>query len=161
MNKKQKKGKPDFLKFRINLLLLILLIITIFFAVHVFFPLEIISTIFDNFNKVAIGIAALITAYFGSSYLTEEVTRKRHIDYYRKRYPPQNYPTKFKIIVSEEDPNTVYLLDLEGLKKHHIWNMKTMYDLAWQNYKREKLPKEEFLSYLDGDPIRTRGDLGE
>ena len=82
-------------------------------------------------------------------------------EYYRKKYPPEKNQKTFKIIESEDGPGAVFLLDLESLHKHHIWNMKTMYDLGWQLYKRESLPNEKFLSYLIGDPIRTRGDLGE
>ncbi|MEX0616266.1 MAG: hypothetical protein WD231_00465 [Candidatus Woykebacteria bacterium] len=119
------------------------------------------AIISDIFNKVAIGIAALITAYFGSAYFIEELSRKRSIEYYRKKYPPEKYKKTFKIIESEKDRGAIFLLDLESLHKHHIWNMKTVYDLGWQLYEREALPKEKFLSYLLGDPIRTRGDLGE
>ncbi len=39
--------------------------------------------------------------------------------------------------------------------------MKTMYDLSWQFYDREPIKKNDFDSYKTGDPIRTRGDLGD
>ena len=144
-----------------SLLLIIALILILFIAVHLFLPLEIVRTISDDFNKVAIGVAALITAYFGSSYFREELSRKRSTEHYRKKYPPEKYKKTFKIIESEEDKGAIFLLDLESLHKHHIWNMKTVFDLGWQLYERESLPKKEFLSILTGDPIRTRGDLGE
>ena len=148
-------------KFLNSLLLLFILVFILFVLTHLLLPLQLISVISDDFNKVAIGIAALVTAYFGSSYFREELSRKRAIEYYRKKYPPEKYQKTFKIIESEDGPGAVFLLDLESLHKHHIWNMKTMYDLGWQLYKRESLPNEKFLSYLIGDPIRTRGDLGE
>lgn len=85
----------------------------------------------DDFNKVAISVAVLITTYFGSSYLREELSRKRSIDFYRKKYPPEKYKKTYKIIASEDDEGAVFLLDLDSLHKHHIWNMKTMYDLGW------------------------------
>lgn len=144
-----------------NMLLNIFLGIILFVLLHLLFPVGFIAAISDNFNKVAIGIAALITAYFGSSYFREELSRKRSIEHYRKKYPPENYKKKFRIIESEESPGAIFLLDLDTLHKHHIWNMKTVYDLGWQLYERESLPNKEFLSYLIGDPIRTRGDLGE
>ncbi len=138
-----------------------LLGILLFVYIHLVFPTDPINSISDNFNKIAIGIAALVTAYFGSSYFRDELSRKRSIEYYRKKYPPEKYKKTFKIIESENRPGEIFLLDLESLHKHHIWNMKTVFDLGWQLYKRESLPDEEFLSYLIGDPIRTRGDLGE
>lgn len=128
---------------------------------HFLFPLAVFSTIADNFYKVSIGAAALITAYFGSSYFREELTRKKSIEYFRRKFPPQNYKKIFRIIESEARPGEIFLHDLESLHKHHIWNMKTVFDLGWQMYERETLPHADFLSYLDGDPIRTLGDLGE
>lgn len=116
----------------------------------------------DIFNKIAIGIAALITAYFGSSYFREELTRKRSINFYRKKYPPSQHNNTYKFIESEKTPGAIFLLDLKSLHKHHIWNMKTMYDIGWQIYlPANQLPDSVFLSYSIGDPIRTRGDLGE
>lgn len=159
--KKFLKWSKKFQILRSNLSLLFMLAITLFLLVHLLLPLQLISAISDNFNKVAIGIAALVTAYFGSSYFREELSRKRAIEYYRKKYPPEKYQKTFRIIESEDGPGAIFLLDLETLHKHHIWNMKTVYDLGWQLYKRESLPNEDFLSYLIGDPIRTRGDLGE
>lgn len=146
----------------LNSLTLLFILAAIFFVlVHFLLPLHLINALSDNFNKVAIGIAVLITAYFGSSYFREELSRKRAIEYYRKKYPPEKYQKTFKIIESKDGPGAIFLLDLESLHKHHIWNMKTVYDLGWQLYKRDSLPNEDFLSYLIGDPIRTRGDLGE
>jgi hypothetical protein len=144
-----------------NLSLLTIIGLVIFIVLHLFLPKGFISTLSDDFNKVAIGIAALITAYFGSSYFREELSRKRSIEYYRKKYPPQKYKKTFKIIESENRPGEIFLLDMDSLHKHHIWNMKTVFDLGWQLYEREKMGDKNFLSYLIGDPIRTRGDLGE
>lgn len=143
------------------LLLIGVSLILLFIELHFILPLDILSTIIDNFNKISIGIAAIITAYFGSSYLRDELARKAAIKFYTRKYPPDKYKQTFKIIESEDDRGAIYLFDMESLLKHHIWNMKTVYDLGWQTYAREALPKEEFLSYLSGNPIRTRGDLGE
>lgn len=78
-----------------------------------------------------------------------------------KKYPINEYGNKFRIIESENAPGAIYLYDLVTLHKHHIWNMKTDYDLGWQVFKRERLPENEFHSTLIGDPIRTTGELGE
>lgn len=144
-----------------NNVVILVTLSSLFILAHLVFPLKTLAAVSDNFNKVAIGIAALITTYFGSSYLREELSRKRSIEYFRKKYPPEKYKKTYKIIASKDDPGAVFLYDMESLLKHHIWNMKTMYDLGWQIYERELLPKEEFLSYLSGNAIRTRGDLGE
>lgn len=151
----------DKVKRLFNGYLLILVGIGLFISLHLILPLELTKTISDNFNKIAIGLAAIITAYFGSSYFSEEISRKRSIGFYRKKYPYENYNKTYKIIASKNDPGAVFLLDLETLHKHHIWNMKTMYDLGWQTHERELLDKKNFDSYLIGDPIRTRGELGE
>lgn len=151
-----------FLKIESKFLLFVLLGLIIFISLHFFLPLTLLNTISDDFNKVSIGLAALITAYFGSSYFREELSRKRSIKFYREKYPPQQHGTLFKFIESKKTPGAIFLLDLKSSHKHHIWNMKTMYDMGWQIYlPAEQLPDEEFLSYLIGDPIRTRGDLGE
>ncbi len=147
---------------RRNYLIAALLGITLFVSIHIVFPTNIINSISDNFSKLSISIAALITAYFGSSYFREELSRKRSIKFYREKYPPQLHDTNYKFIESEKTPGAIFLLDLKTLHKHHIWNMKTMYDLGWQTYlPAEQLPDDQFLSYMIGDPIRTRGDLGE
>lgn len=136
--------------------------IALFISVHLVFPTNLISSVFDNFSKLSISVAALITAYFGSSYFRDELSRKRSIKFYREKYSPQVYGENYKFIESDKTPGAIFLLDLKTLHKHHIWNMKTMYDMGWQVYlPAEKLPDNKFLSYIIGDPIRTRGDLGE
>lgn len=137
------------------------IISVLFVLAHFVLPLEPLKAASDNFNKIAIGIAAIITGYFGSSYFREELSRKRSIEFYRKKYPPENYKITYRIIESERNPGAIYLHDLESTFRHHIWNMKTVFDLGWQTYDRERLTHEEFMSYIDGPPIRTRGDLGE
>lgn len=120
--------------------------------------LEIIS---DIFNKIAIGLAALATAYFGSRYFIEERSRQKQIDLYRKKYPSDKYGKTWKIIVREDRTGEPHVLDIDTSTKHHIWNMKTIYDLGWQFCDREPIKIDIFNSYSTGDKIRTRGDLGE
>jgi hypothetical protein len=136
-------------------------VLALFLLLHLILPIQTVNAMADNFNKVAIGSAALLTVYFGSSYVREEISRKRAIEFYKSKYPPEKYKKKYRIIESENAPGAIYLHDLESLHKHHIWNMLTVYDLGWQSYPRESLKHSEFLSILNGDPIRTRGDLGQ
>ena len=139
----------------------VILFITLFVLLHFTLPLDKLNAIFDNFNKVAIAISALIATYAGALYFINEFQRKRLIDLYRKRYPLDNYRKKWKIIVREDRTGEPHVLDINKKIKYHIWNMKTIYDLSWQFYDREPLKRHEFDSYNTGDPVRTRGDLGE
>lgn len=144
----------------INFIVAVLLLV-LFVSAHLYLPLDIIKALADDFSKLAIGLAATYTAFYGSSYLREEFSRKKAIEHFRKKYPHNKYGETFRLIARQSDPGGLYLHDLESLHKHHIWNMKTMYDLGWQSYEVVKLPDHEFLSILLGDPIRTRGELGE
>lgn len=144
-----------------NLSSIVIVSLIIFFAAHLVLPLSTVNAMADNFNKVTIGLAALLTVYFGSSYVREEISRKRAIEFYKSKYPPEKYKKTYRIIESEDAPGAIYLHDLVSLHKHHIWNMLTVYDLGWQSYPRESLKNSDFLSILNGDSIRTRGDLGQ
>ncbi len=139
----------------------ILITLAVFVTLHLFLPLERLSAMADNFNKVSIGLAALLTVYFGSTYVREEISRKRAIEFYKSKYPHEKYKKTYRIIESEKSPGAIYLYDLESLQKHHIWNMLTVYDLGWQSYPREPFKHTDFLSIMNGDAIRTRGDLGQ
>jgi hypothetical protein len=145
----------------LNVYSLVILFVVLFTLSHFIFPLDKLNAIFDNFNKVAIGISALIAAYAGSIYFIEEFQRKRLIDMFGRRYPTNNYGKKWKIIVREDRTGEPHVLDMDNRIKHHIWNMKTIYDLSWQFHDREPVRKDEFDSYKIGERVRTRGDLGE
>lgn len=149
------------MKIQYKSLFLILFALVIFLLFHYLFPLEVTRTISDNFNKIAIGIAALMTAYFGTSYFIEEVMRKRKIDFYRKEYPYDEYGKTWEIIVREDRTGEPHVLDKQTNEIHHLWNMKTIFDLGWQFYERKSVSKKKFDSLKRGDYIRTRGELGE
>lgn len=149
--------------FRRNLWLLIIIGFLLFTLSHLVLPIPLINSIADNFNKVSIGMAALITAYFGSTYFIEERSRQKKIDYYRKKYPSNQYNNTWKIIVRADRPGEPHVLEINSSIKHHIWNWKTIYDLGWQFYVYDANSEDidVFNTYLEGDKIRTRGDLGE
>lgn len=144
-----------------NTLILLIITVVIFVGLHLVVPLQLMSSISDDFNKVAIGVAALLTAYFGSTYFLDERSRQKQIDLYRKNYPLEKYGETWKIIVREDRTGEPHVLDISTSVKHHIWNMKTIYDLGWQFYDREPVKIDKFNSYRVGDKIRTRGELGE
>ncbi len=145
----------------IYIALIVVIFVVLFVAVHMLFPLNMVNAIFDNFNKFALGVSALIASFAGSLYFIDQFQRKRLIDTYRKQYSLNKYGTNWKIIVREDRTGEPHVLDIHKKTKHHIWNMKTIYDLGWQFYDRESVRKDEFDKYKTGDPIRTRGDLGE
>ena len=133
----------------------------VFVLLHLVFPLKTTNLIFDDFNKATIGIAAIITAYFGSSYFFEEVTRKRRIDNYRKMFPYDKFGNAWEIVVREDRPGEPHVLNKKTLEIHHLWNMKTIYDLGWQFYEKKPIEKNVWNTYKRGNYIRTRGELGE
>lgn len=144
-----------------NIFLIVVILVLLFLLPYQLFSFEKTNIIFDNFNKYAIGIAAIITAYFGSSYFFEEVLRKRRIDNYRKKYPYDKYGDSWEIIVRSDRNGEPHVLNKKTSEIHHLWNMKTIYDLGWQFYPRKKIKKSTWNSYKRGDYIRTRGELGE
>src|SRR5688500_9156741 len=89
----------------------VFLLLVIFIVLHWVLPLEKANLIFDDFNKLAIGIAAIITAYFGSSYFFEEVMRKRRIDHYRKIFPYDKYQENWEIVVREDRTGEPHVLN--------------------------------------------------
>lgn len=110
------------------------IVIIIFIGLNLLFPFEKANVLFDSFNKVVIGLAAIITAYFGSSYFFEEVLRKRRIDNYRKMFPYDKYGDTWEIVVREDRGGEPHVLNKKTSEIHHLWNMKTIYDLGWQFY---------------------------
>lgn len=123
-------------------------------------PLSQIDILAGIFNKLAIGAGALFAVMRGSDYL-KKMEEASLIKFYRNKYPVSEDGKAWKIIVHEKRPGTWYLLDMKQLQKHHIGNMKTVYDLGFQSAKHEILKESDFLSYFEGDRIMTRGNVGE
>lgn len=94
--------------------LITVIVLIVFVVLNLCLPLEKANILFDSFNKVVIGFAALITAYFGSSYFFEEVLRKRRIDNYRKSFLMINMEIHGKLLL--ERIGMVSLMSL--IKKH-------------------------------------------
>jgi len=159
LNNSDKEGKIDVKMFKI--LFTVLMGLSVFVLLHLYIPLEKVNLIFDDFYKATIGISAIITAYFGSSYFFEEVLRKRRIDNYRKMFPYDKYGDVWEIVVREDRTGEPHVLNKKTSEIRHLWNMKTIYDLGWQFYERKPVKKSVWDSYKRGDYIRTRGELGE
>lgn len=145
----------------LKLFLIAILILVIFVVLNLCFTLEKANILFDSFNKVVIAFAAIATAYFGRSYFHEETLRKRRIDKYKKMFPYDKYGDTWEILVREDRTGEPHVLNKKTSEIHHLWNMKTIYDLGWQFYDRKPVKKSVWESYKRGDYIRTRGELGE
>lgn len=115
----------------------------------------------DIFNKLSLGIAALLGAFFGSSYVRDLMERRENIKYYLKKYPHSEYGKKWEIIESVKNPGPIYLFDIKKSQKYHIVNMTTVYDLGWHIYPRKSISDNLFLSYSVGDRISTFGNVRE
>lgn len=146
------------------ILLLFLLLVGVFIALHFFVSIDILSTLSDNFNKIAIGIAALVGVFVGKSFIDEEKERRGKVREYLKRFPHEEFSKSWDIIVNKDASHGVfYLFDIKKKVKHHILNMKTVYDMGWHIYLHtaRKIPEKEFFSYVVKDVIKTRGEAGE
>ncbi len=101
-----------------NVCLLLIVFLILFALIHFILPLDKLNAIFDNFNKLAIGVSALIASFAGSLYFIDQFQRKRFIDLYRKSYSLDNYGKKWKIIVREDRIGEPHVLDM--IKKLNI-----------------------------------------
>ncbi len=148
---------------RTLIVLLIILAFAIFFLSYLYLPIDKFSIFTESFNRIAVGLSALAAVVFGPTLVSRELEKDRKIKEYLKRYPHNKFGKDWKIIESEKLPGAYYLLDKEAKTKHHILNMKTVYDLGWHIYLQfsGKIKDDDFQSYKVGDKIRTQGEAGE
>src|SRR3989344_4097689 len=144
-------------------LIILLLIFTfeIFVLLFLILPLTTFKVLTESFNKIAIGFSALTAVIFGPTIVVKEIEKDRKIKEYLKRFPHDKFSTDWEIIESDKYPGAIYVLDKKNKIKHHILNMKTVYNLGWHIYSRKTLKNSEFLSFKIGDRIRTQGEAGE
>ena len=149
---------------RALIVLLIVLAFAIFVLSYMLLPADKFNILTESFNRIAVGLSALAAVIFGPTLVSRELEKDRKIKEYLKRYPHDMFGKDWEIIESEKLPGgTYYLLDKKAETKHHILNMKTVYDLGWHIYLRfsKKINDEDFQSYKVGDRIRTQGEAGE
>lgn len=162
MEKTQEFG--DKIITRTLIVLLIILAFAIFFLLYLLLPINKFNTLTESFNRIAVGLSALAAVIFGPTLVSRELEKDRKIKEYLKRYPHDRFDKNWEIIENEENPpGTYYLFDKKAKTKHHILNMKTVYDLGWHIYLHlsKKIKNSEFMSYQVGDRIRTQGEVGE
>lgn len=146
---------------RTLIILLVILIFTIFFLLYVLLPADKFNILTENFNRIAVGLSALAAVIFGAPLISREIEKERRIKEYLKRFPHEEFSKDWEIIESEKLPGAIYVLDKKYQIKHHILNMKTVYDLGWHIYPRKTIKDGLFQSYKVGDRIRTQGEVGE
>lgn len=143
------------------LVLLTVLTFEIFFLLYLRLPLDKFDTLTESFNRIAVGLSALAAVLFGPTLVSRELEKDRNIKEYLKRYPHDKFGKEWEIIQSDEHLGAIYVLDKKEKTKHHILNMKTVYDLGWHIYSRKTIKNTEFQAYKVGDRIRTQGEAGE
>lgn len=134
-----------------------------FFLLHMIMSKESFNVLTESFNRIAVGFSALAAIIFGPSIVSKELEKDRKIKEYIEKYPYDKFGIDWKIIENEIYPGAYYLFDIKLQTKHHILNMKTVYDLGWHIFlhKSEKINDTKFLSYQIGERIRTQGEAGE
>lgn len=149
---------------RTLIVLLIVLAFETFFLLYILLPIDKFDTLTESFNRIAVGLSALAAVIFGPTLVSRELEKDRKIKEYLKRYPHDKFGKDWEIIENKELPHgTYYLFDKNAKTKHHILNMKTVYDLGWHIYLdfSKKVKNDIFHSYQVGDRIRTQGEAGE
>ena len=146
---------------RTLIVLLIILAFAIFLLLYILLPIDKFNILTESFNRIAVGLSALAAVIFGPTLVSRELEKDRKIKEYLKRYPHDKFGTDWEIIESENHMGAIYLFDKKVKTKHHILNMKTVYDLGWHIYPRKTIKDNTFQSYKVGDRIRTQGEAGE
>lgn len=159
MEKTQEYGDKNIT--RTLVVLLIILAFAIFLLSYVILPIDKFNTLTESFNRIAVGLSALAAVIFGPTLVSREIEKDRKIKEYLKRFPHDKFSKDWEIIESEKLPGAIYILDKKVQTKHHILNMKTVYDLGWHIYPRKTIKDSSFQSYKVGDRIRTQGEAGE
>ncbi len=149
---------------RTLIVLLIVLFFAIFFLLYMLLPIDKFETLTESFNRIAVGLSALAAVIFGPSLVSRELEKDRKIKEFLRRFTHEKFGEDWEIIENEKLPRgTYYLFDKKTEIKHHILNMKTVYDLGWHIYldSSKLISNDLFHSYRVGDKIRTQGEAGE
>ena len=146
---------------RTLIILLIILAFAIFFLLYLLLPINNFNALAENFNRIAVGLSALAAVIFGAPLISREIEKDKRIKEYLKRFPHEEFSKDWEIIESEKLPGAIYVFDKKSKMKHHILNMKSVYDLGWHIYPRKTIKDNLFQSYKVGDRIRTQGEAGE
>lgn len=107
------------------------------------------------FNKLALGIGALIAGFAGLKAL--DILEPK-VEKLRKKYPVSKLGIDFDLIKDESNPDHIYIHEKGTNIVDHIYNPKTFRDLNFRTYKDriKTISKNEFEKLELRDTIRTR-----
>ena len=145
------------------IVLIMLLVFASFIVAYQCLPLIKFKLLTDSFNKIAVGLAALLAVVVGQNWVVKEEMKEKKIKEYIKKYPHDKFGIDWKIVEPKSYLGAYYVFETKSKTVHHILNMKTVYDLGWHVYLNlsEKIEDSLFRSYTVGDRIRTQGEAGE
>lgn len=146
---------------RIGIILLIIAFFEGFFLSYLCLSSSNFNTLTESFNRIAVGLSALFAIIFGPSIVSKEIEKDRKIKEYLRRFPHNKFSLEWEIVQSDAYLGAIYVLDIKNKIKHHILNMKTVYDLGWHIYERKTIENSVFQSYKTGDTVRTQGEAGQ
>ncbi len=147
--------------------LLIVFLIAITFAFFSWayrsMPLNLFELLTDSFNKIALGVSAILAVFVGQNYVSKQEEGEKKIREYKKNYPHEKFGKDWEIVEPKSLPGAYYIFENKKNIVRHILNMKTVYDLGWHVYlnSSKKIDDKIFRSYKVGNRIRTQGDAGE
>lgn len=161
---KEKEDKNGYSLFAVILItVLIITTYTAFYLIHLQLPYDRFDRLVDNFNKIAVGIAALVALFVGQSWVNIKREKDKTIKDFLRKFPHDNFGKDWEIVEPESLPGAYYVYDMKRKQVHHILNMKTVYDLGWHIYLNtsKKITDKVFRKIKVGDRIRTQGEAGE
>lgn len=142
---------------------IILVVFIIFWITYDGLPLPKYILLVDSFNKISVGLSALLAVFVGQNWIARQEEKEKKIKEFLKKYPHDKFGIEWKIIEPQSSSGAYYLFEKRREIVHHILNMKTVYDLGWHVYLNtsKKVKDDLFRSYKVGARIRTQGEAGE
>lgn len=146
-----------------TIILIVVLVFVLFILAFQCLPLTQFNLVVDSFNKIAVGLAALLAVFVGQNWISRQEEKERKIKEYIKRYPHNKFGVDWEVVEPQSSPGAYYVFEKNKQVVHHILNMKTVYDLGWHVYLNtsQKINDSKFRSYEVGERIRTQGEAGE
>lgn len=147
----------------IVLIFIVLLVFGLFTLAYQSLSLAQFTLLTDSFNKISVGLAALLAVFVGQNWVGRQQEKERKIKEYLKKYPHNKFGKEWEIVEPQSVPGAYYIFEKREDTVRHILNMKTVYDLGWHVYLNtsRKIRDNKFRSYKVGERIRTQGEAGE
>lgn len=118
----------------------------------------------EVFNNFSLGIAALLGGLGGLKILSEladQMAYKRKIRKWRAIYDPSLRGVNFRLIRSRDNPNWIYVHDLNSNEKIHIGSRLTFDEFGFIWDWIEDISHDDFIRIRTSDEIiLTRGEFG-